>query len=148
MKQVEEHKLVVADGILKQQVISMLKQNDLPVSDIDESKILFALLEDDGLTGTGGLEVFDDCALLRSISVKKNYQGKGLGKFITRELERICAEKEIFILYLLTTTAKDFFIKEGYQVIDRSGAPPSIKKTSEFSTVCSSSAILMKKNIS
>lgn len=149
MKQVEECKLVIAHSKpLKQEVISLLKLNELPVSDIDDSKILFALVDDGQVIGTGGLEFFSDCALLRSLSVKEDWQGKGLGKFITRELEKICREKEIAIIYLLTTTAKDFFTRQGYLAIDRNEAPLSIKNTSEFSSVCSSSATLMKKEIS
>ncbi len=50
-------------------------------------------------------------------------------------------------LYLLTTTAKDFFNKEGYIVVNRDEVPEPIKNSSEFSSVCPSTAIVMKKEI-
>lgn len=147
MNTTTEHKLVIASRSLRTSVIELLEENDLPTSDIDEGKTLFALIRNDEVIGTGGLEFFDDCALFRSLSVRKDWQGKGLGRFITRQLEQICREKGIANVYLLTTTAEHFFSKEGYQVIDRANAPLSIKNSSEFTTVCSSTGTLMKKTI-
>ena len=139
--------LVPAQGNLRQKVIGLLQENELPVSDLDEDKSLFALLQNGEVIGTGGLEVFADCAFLRSVSVKRHFQTKGLGKFINQELERIAKEQRVSCLYLLTTTAKGFFSKQGYEVIDRDDAPAAIKNTSEFSFTCSSSATLMRKCI-
>jgi len=144
---VSENKLVVAEGDIRRQVVDMLKQNDLPTSDIDADKILFALIQNGSIVGTGGVEYFDTCALLRSVSVTSRERGKGLGKFITEELEKHCTQHGINSVYLLTATAKDFFAKEGYRVINREQAPQSIKNTAEFSSVCPSSAILMEKNL-
>lgn len=148
MNTIPEYKLVTASGPLKQKALELLVENDLPTSDIDDSKSLFAVVHNDKVVGTGGLEFFDDCALLRSISIQKDFQGQGWGKFVVDELEKICRERNIDHLFLLTTSAKDFFIKQGYEVLNRNDAPLSIKNTSEFSTVCSSSAILMRKDIS
>ena len=147
MNKTKERRLVIANGNLRKEVIWLLKQNGLPVSDLDASKILFALTEGAEVIGTGGLEFFDDCALLRSLSVKKDWQGKGFGKIITSQLEQVCRQKGIAIIYLLTETAEDFFNKQGYLVVDRANAPLSIKNSSEFTTVCSASGILMKKSI-
>src|ERR1044072_1103088 len=81
MTMVSENKLVVAEGDIRRQVVDMLKQNDLPTSDIDADKILFALIKNGSIVGTGGVEYFDTCALLRSVSVTSRERGKGLGKF-------------------------------------------------------------------
>jgi amino-acid N-acetyltransferase len=147
MNKALEYQFVFARGRLKQEVLSILEQNELPTSDIDETKTLFALSDGHSVIGTGGLEFFGDCALLRSLSVKKDWQGKGLGRFITGKLEQVCRERGIKNIYLLTTTAEDFFNKEGYLVMDRADAPLSIKNCSQFTTVCSSSGILMRKII-
>jgi len=117
----------------------------LPTADLDENKVLFACLNHGSVIGTGGLEFFGDCALLRSISIKKDLQKKGLGKFIVAELEKIARQKGINCLYLLTTTAADFFAKEGYEMIVREKAPFEIKNTTEFSSVCPSHALVMRK---
>ncbi|HEV8285520.1 MAG TPA: arsenic resistance N-acetyltransferase ArsN2 [Chitinophagaceae bacterium] len=140
-----EYKLISANNSLRQAIIDLLQENDLPVSDLDESKELFAIFQNDEIVGTGGLEFFGNCALLRSVSVRKDLQRKGLGKIISRELEKISKQRGVDCLYLLTTTAKTFFINEGYEVINREEAPLSIKHTSEFTSLCPSSATVMRK---
>ncbi len=147
MNTITDYKLISADGALRKKVIDLLQESNLPVSDLSEQKELFALLQNNEVAGTGGLELFDNCALLRSVAVRKDLQGKGLGKFINRELEKISKQRGIDCIYLLTTTAKDFFSKEGYEAITRDEVPESIKSTSEFSSVCPSSATVMKKEL-
>jgi len=145
----ENYKLVIADPSLRTQLIQQLEENNLPVTDLDENKLLFALVDpQQKLAGTAGLEVFGETALVRSVSVRKELQGKGLGKLIHHELEKITKARGINSLYLLTTTAKDFFEKEGYTIIDRTDVPLSIKGSSEFSSVCPSTATVMKKELS
>lgn len=141
-------KLVPAYGLLREKAIELLRQNDLPVSDLTEEKRLFVLLQDDEVVGTGGVEFVANCALLRSISVKRDLQNKGLGKLICSQLEAISKQEGTDCVYLLTTTAKDFFHRQGYEPIERSDTPESIKNTSEFSFVCPSSATVMKKSLS
>ena len=130
-----------------QQVIELLQQQNLPVSDIDESKLLFFVKDGDKVIGTAGFEVFDNCALVRSVSVIKEAHGKGYGKLINNKLENFAKEKNITSLYLLTTTAKDFFEKQGYTIVNREEVPESIQRTTEFSSICPSSAIVMKKEL-
>ena len=145
MDTIAEYKLIVAKGNIHKAVIDLLQDNNLPVTDPGPDKHLFALIQNNTILGTGGLEFFEDCALLRSVSVKKNWRGKGLGQIISKELEKISRQKGIDCLYLLTDSAKDFFAKEGYREIEREDVPISIKNTSEFSSVCPASAIVMRK---
>jgi len=131
----------------RQQAITLLQQHKLPVTDIDEDKILYLLLDGEETIGTVGLEIFEDGALLRSVSVIKEKQGKGYGKFINAQIEKYVKEAGINCLYLLTTTAKDFFDKQGYGVISREEAPAAVKQTAEFTSLCPASAVVMKKRI-
>jgi amino-acid N-acetyltransferase len=148
MQSLEQYKLADANADLRSAVISLLKENNLPVADLDEKKTLFAFLENAKVIGSGGLEFFNRSALLRSISIKKDLQGMGAGKLLLYELETIARQKNISSLYLLTTTAKDFFSKEGYEIIQRDKVPEEIKNTTEFSLVCPTSATVMRKNLS
>lgn len=127
--------------------IALLEQHHLPTSDLDEDKLLYLLVEDDKLLGTAGLEIFEDCALLRSVSVAKGEQGKGYGKIINTAIEKYAMESGIECMYLLTTTAKPFFDKLGYCAIERDAAPGPVKQSAEFLSLCPSSAVLMKKRI-
>jgi amino-acid N-acetyltransferase len=131
----------------RQEAINLLQQHGLPVSDIDDDKLLYLLLDGEKIIGTAGLEIFEDCALLRSVSVIKEEQGKGFGKVINEQIEKFTKESGINCLYLLTTTAKDFFDKQGYCVIRREDSPETVKQTAEFSSLCPASAVVMKKRI-
>ncbi len=131
----------------RQRVIELLQQNNLPVSDIDADKLLYLFFENGNAVGTAGLEIYGDCGLLRSVSVAREAQGKGFGKLIVTKPEAFVKESGINCLYLLTTTAADFFTKQGYSIIKREDAPGAIQQTTEFSSLCPSSAIVMTKRI-
>jgi len=145
MNLLNEYKVVPAETTQIPGILALLQENDLPVDDLDENKTLFACVSKEHLIGTGGLEFFGNCALLRSISIRRDLQKRGLGKFMVGELETIAKQKQINCLYLLTTTAKDFFTKEGYETVDRERAPIEIKNTTEFSSICPSTATMMRK---
>lgn len=130
-----------------QQAIHLLQQQHLPVEDIDDDKILYLFLDGKSVIGTAGLEIFEDCALLRSVSIVKEEQGKGFGKKLNEQVENYAKEAGINCLYLLTTTAKNFFDKQGYCVIKRQDTPEAVRQTTEFTSLCPSTAVVMKKRI-
>jgi len=51
--------------------------------------------------------------------------------------------KGINTFYLLTTTAEDFFKKQSWNVTDRVQVPEEISQTTEFLSVCPSTATCM-----
>ena len=148
MNSLKEYNFVLVEADLKPAVLELLRENDLPVRDLDETKTLFACLSNGDVIGTGGLESFRDCGLLRSISIKKDLQKKGLGRFIVGELEKMARQNGVKCLYLLTITAAGFFTKQGYETIGRETVPIEIKNTTEFSTICPSTAEVMRKFLS
>jgi len=131
----------------KRQVIRLLQAQKLPVSDITEDTLLYQLQLGERLIGTAGLEIFDDCALLRSVSVIAGVQGKGNGRSVNDQIEKFAKDSGINCMYLITTTAKDFFERQGYCVIEREEAPSAIKQTKQFSDLCPSTAVVMKKRL-
>ena len=131
----------------RQDAIDLLNQQKLPVSDIHEDTLLYLLLDGEKMIGTAGLEIFDDCALLRSVSLVQDVRGKGYGRMLNEQLEYFAKESGINCMYLITTAAEKFFSKQGYCVIDRETAPDVIKQTDQFLGLCPSSAIVMKKRI-
>jgi hypothetical protein len=60
MNSKSEYKLVIAHGGLRASALALLRENDLPISDLDETKTLFACLRNGDVIGTGGLESFRD----------------------------------------------------------------------------------------
>ena len=106
----------------------------------------FALLHDDGaLIGAVGLEVEGTDALLRSLIVAPDRRGEGLGLRLVDAIEAHARTAGVTRLYLLTTTAADFFAARGYVVIDRAAVPEAIAQTHEFRSFCPDSAVCMCK---
>jgi amino-acid N-acetyltransferase len=138
---------IAASQTERQQVMDLLQQQKLPVSDIKDETLLYTLTEDDKVIGTVGLDIFDDYALLRSVSVLGETRGKGYGKILSDKIEQLAKENGVNCMYLITHTAKDFFDRQGYAVIDRTTAPDAIKQTDQFTGLCPSSAVVMKKYI-
>lgn len=123
----------------------ILQKEKLPYQDVNAENIQFyrAFSEAD-FVGIIGLEKFVDVALLRSMVVFDKFRNKGYrGKIINQILEEAAA-KEIKEIFLLTTTAKEFFEKLGFEAVERSLVPDAIKTTTEFSSLCPESACCLK----
>lgn len=129
-------------------VFELLAEAKLDSSDLKQPNIRLFRFEENGQTiGVGGLEIFGDQALLRSVAVKKALQGKGLGKEMVAQIEKTARNSGIKSLYLLTNTAPDFFKSIGYQQIDRNDFAKPLKQTAQFAGLCPVSAIYMKKEL-
>lgn len=127
--------------------LELLQKNSLPTEDISGDTKLFAATNNDEVVGTVGIEFYKDVALLRSLAVTEAYRGKGLGRQLVEHIESFAKENGAKELILLTTTASDYFTKRAYQTIQRNNVPEEIKKSSEFTSTCPSSAITMKKSL-
>jgi len=127
------------------EVLALINKTALPIHDISDNVELFAIKENEQVVGTIGMERNERFALLRSLSEKQ--RGKGYGDTLVRFLEDKAKQKRIETIYLLTTTAEAFFSKKGYVTIQRSDVPEFIRLTSEFSSTCPSTAIVMKKDL-
>ena len=132
-----------------QKAIALLKENGLPTLDLDVRQFenFLYLGEADNPIGIVGLEILDSIALLRSLAVSKNVQSKGHGKTLVIAIENYARSKNIREFYLLTETAEIFFKKLNYKSIQKESAPKPIKATSEFSSVCPQSSVLMTKKL-
>lgn len=126
----------------------LLTRAALPVADVSEtSPITFFVFEDDEhvITGCIGLEEYRDVGLLRSLAVSSDASGSGVGRALVATIEEAAALRGTGQLYLLTTTASDFFVRGGYKVTDRESAPDAIRGTSQFAELCPTSATFMTK---
>ena len=128
-------------------IISLLTSNSLPVEDLGSKIDLFVWKENEQLLALGGWEKYGKIALLRSVVMSKENAGKGYGKKWVHALLSICRQAGIEDVYLLATTAAGFFQKLDFQIIQRTQVPNSIKQTTEFSSLCPDSAIVMHKRI-
>jgi amino-acid N-acetyltransferase len=132
----------------KHEVLNLLSGAQLPIEDLSNQKMkdfLVAKGPADDIIGVAGVELYPEKGLLRSLAVAPAYRGKGLGCRLTREMESFARQKGIQTLYLLTTTAADFFLKLGYEVMQRHKVPPPVQQADEFKSVCPVSAVCLFK---
>ncbi len=131
-------------------VKQLLLEAELPTLDITPEKLktFFACEVNGEVEGVVGLELDGPVGLLRSLVVSPRSRSKGLGSALVAYAEGVARAKGVVWLYLLTTTAERFFKRLGYEGIPREMAPPEIQRTSEFSTLCPVSSVLMVKQLS
>jgi len=127
--------------------VELLKKNNLPTEDINPGTQLFVIEENDSVIGTIAVEYNFDVALLRSLSVCEQKRNSGIGQMLVAFIENYVQKQGVQSIYLLTTTAEAFFLKKGYESVDRNEVPDFIKNTKEFSIICSASSTLMKKEL-
>lgn len=129
------------------EVSALLGANGLPIADLSPAIRFLGVRDRVGLEGVVGVERHGELGLLRSLAVRQDRRESGLGSALVMELERLAAEDRLSGLYLLTTTAERFFARRGYARVAREDVPTEIRQTSEFASVCPSTAVVMRKSI-
>ncbi|MBS1577963.1 MAG: GNAT family N-acetyltransferase [Bacteroidetes bacterium] len=133
----------------KGSIVALLKTEKLPVEDLPPSlnNFFMAIEKNKRVVGIIGLEQYGNFGLLRSMAVDRNFRNKGIAGKLIALLEAKAKASGLHSIYLLTETAGQYFEKKNYKRIERDSVPEAIKVSSEFSTVCPVSAIVMKKSI-
>jgi len=125
---------------------SLLGAAALPVEDLDDANVRFIVaLQNDEPVAAIGLESFDGAGLLRSLVVRADLRGSGIGGQLVDALESLARDSGMDRLVLLTQTAAPFFLRRGYRAIDREQAPYSVQSSAEFRSLCPASATCMIK---
>jgi arsenate reductase len=127
---------------------ALLKVNSLPIDGVREHLGAYIVATaDDMVVGTAGVELYGEAGLLRSVAVLPEWQKQGIG---TVMLERIVADartRGLSRMYLLTTTAADYFAGLGFTLQPRDSAPAALQVSAEFRGACPASAVLMVRSI-
>jgi amino-acid N-acetyltransferase len=128
-------------------VKDLLSAADLPTEDLNHAPGLrFWVAEDERrIVGAIGLEPFGPAALLRSLVIAPSHRGQGLGTLLIGTLEREALARRADVLVLLTETAATYFLRHGFEVIERAYVPDEIKLSAEFQSLCPASAVCMTK---
>ncbi len=127
--------------------VRLLEASGLPSRDLAGAPLDHFFFAGDASSPHGliGLELFGQSALLRSLVVLPEHRRAGLATELVRHAEGYAKARGVVSIYLLTTTAEDFFRRRGYVAAARAEAPPEIRSTPEFADLCpASSAFLMK----
>jgi N-acetylglutamate synthase-like GNAT family acetyltransferase len=105
----------------------------LPTDDLQTTGAMFWRFENDDVpVGFGGLEIFSDHALLRSVVTLPPVRNRGIGTAILASLEAEASIRGCGAIWLVTDKAVDFFARRGYRACDRSEAPQQIRAAASF----------------
>ncbi len=128
--------------------LELLRRSDLPDKGVADAFGHYFVVHDDGqLVALAGLELCGEDGLLRSVVVEPEYRGQGIaGKLVEATVER-ARRLKLRALYLLTTTARDYFARRGFADCPRDQAPEAIRASWEFSSGCPASSAFMKREL-
>jgi amino-acid N-acetyltransferase len=128
---------------------AILVSCSLPTKDLTAKSFdhFFACGSEATPTGIVGVELYGEVALLRSLAVLPEMRGAGCGKRLVAEAESYAAANGVKEIYLLTNGAEPFFRSLGYVFVDRDRIPEQIRATSEYSSICPSTAAVLRKQL-
>lgn len=130
-------------------VQALLADAHLPTDGLEEQfGDGYAVAECEGeAIGAEGIEIYGDAGLLRSAVVDPAWRGSGVGDALTRDRLAWAATQGLREVWLLTTTAADYFPRFGFARADRASAPAPTQRSREFAEACPASAVAMRLSI-
>ena len=130
------------------EALELLRLADLPETGVAEQFGHYLVVRDDGqVAGVCGLEVHGRDGLLRSLAVDPSYRGEGLGALLVEGALDLAARIGLTDVYLLTTTARDYFLRHGFTDCPRDSAPAGIRASWEFREGCPSSSAFLRRPV-
>jgi amino-acid N-acetyltransferase len=129
-------------------VLELLDRSELPRDGLAEH-FEIALVARDGarVVGSAAVERYGDAGLLRSVAVDSAYRGQGLGARLVGAVLDQARQHGLQTIYLLTTSAPDYFPRFGFAPISRSEVAPAVQQSVEFSGACPASALVMRAEL-
>lgn len=122
----------------------LLIASSLPTAGVAEALDGFIVAESSGeIVGVAGLETGGDSALLRSVAVAPAWRSRGLGRALVTRAIATAESRGLRALYLLTTTAEQYFPSFGFVPTTREAVPAPVRDSREFQDLCPASAVVM-----
>lgn len=128
----------------------LLEAAELPVDGLeDQWGSGYAVAVDDGeVVGAAGIERHGRYGLLRSVVTAPSRRGEGIGEMLVTNRAAWAGTEGLDGIYLLTTTAADYFPRLGFERVEREDLPIEIRESREFASVCPDSAVAMRRAVS
>lgn len=129
-------------------ISSILNLSGLPNKDIHPLRQHFIIAEIMGkIVGCAAIEVHGNYGLFRSLAVIDAFRNLKVGSGLLNRIIQLSKNMELNELFLLTTTAPDYFRRAGWEQISRNEVPTQIAESTEFTSICPSTAICMNKQL-
>ena len=123
---------------------ALLTDAGLPVSGVASGPDFVVAEDASGLRGLAGVERCGQSDwLLRSVVVAPGARGQQLGRALVSDRVAWAGERA---LWLLTTTAADWFAQLGFDRAARAQAPQCVRASDEFARLCPASAVCMVRH--
>ena len=130
------------------EVLALLRKAELPSAGVSETFSNFFVAEQEGrLIGAAGLEIYGPSALLRSVVVEDEWRGTGVGGRLIDLALGEARVRGIQDVFLLTTTAENYFPRFGFACVAREEVSESVTCSMEFQGACPASAVVMRKTL-
>jgi amino-acid N-acetyltransferase len=127
-------------------VLALLRDAHLPEQGVADLFRNFVVVHDDAVVvAAAGLEVHGEDGLLRSVVVDSAFRDQGIGGLLVGAAADLARHLELRTLYLLTTSARPFFLKLGFADCARDEAPPAIRESWEFREGCPTTSAFLKR---
>ena len=129
-------------------ILELLRRSALPPAGL-EAHLSTTLAARDGtrVVGCAALELYGASALLPSVAVDSARRGQGLGRQLADRACDLGRARGARTVYLLTTTAGDFFPKLGFRTITRAEVDPAVRQSIEFTSACPADALVMRREL-
>ena len=129
-------------------VEALLAAAGLPLEGAAEAFAAGVVARDgEAVVGAAAVEPYGEAGLLRSVVVAEPLRGTGLGRELVGAAETVARDRGIRELYLLTETAADWFPRLGYTVVPREEARAAVGDSVEFTMVCATSGVPMRRSL-
>jgi len=127
---------------------ALLDDNALPRDGAPAHLDHFIVATQQGIiVGCAGLELGGPSALLRSVAVAPLLQRQGIGTRLFDAIIELACQYGVRHIWLLTTTAADYFSVKGFVPVPRNDEPPELAASAEFLGACPASATLLRRDL-
>jgi len=129
-------------------VEALLAAAGLPLEGAVEALSMGVVARDgEAVVGAAAVEPFGSAGLLRSVVVAEPLRGTGVGRELVAAAEDLARERGLRDLYLLTETAGGWFPRLGYAVVSREEARAAVGDSIEFTMVCATTGVPMRRTL-
>jgi amino-acid N-acetyltransferase len=127
---------------------ALLTKSELPLDGVEDVIDNFVVADVDGaIVGVAALECCLENGLLRSVAVEPEWRSRGVARQLVMRVISDAESRGFPALYLLTMSAEQYFPRFGFERVVRDGVPADIRGNAQFTTMCPSSAVVMRRSL-
>ncbi len=132
-------------------LLQLLDADALPGAGLDAENVRLFVADGPRVggrpVGVVGFEAYGDAALLRSLAVREDARGRGLGIGLIRHAERQAHRAGARTAVALTTTIPELLERLGFVRVHRDELPPAVLASPELNGACPQSATVFERRL-